>query len=112
MMTTTIDTDSVKTEKLDFRNIDQCRGETIEEMKLFVDPFGIEIRTNKATYQIYKDGLKTVAERTTFKSFKMESDTPWCDYPERSDCKGCDMSLAPELSDGGCKNLVNRGDSV
>lgn len=34
---------------------------------------------------------------------KIDPEAPWCVYPEREDCRGCEHSYAPELSDGGCK---------
>ena len=103
-----IDTHSVKTEILDYKSIKKYHGETIEELSLFVEPFGIEIRTDKAIYQIYKNGRKAVAERTTFDLIGEDKDAPWCAYPEKNSCRGCSYSLAPYLYDGGCKLLAYR----
>lgn len=58
----------VKTQ-LDYKNIKEFHGEVIEEMSLFMKPFGIEIRTNKAVYQIYYDEGQRVAERTALMTF-------------------------------------------
>ena len=54
------------TTTLNHENIKDFKGETIEEMSLFLKPFGIEIKTDQAIYQIYYDGGQGVAERTTF----------------------------------------------
>ena len=103
-----IDPNKTKTEKLDYKTIKKYHGETIEELTLFADPFGIEIRTDKAIYQIYKTGLNAVAERTTFELIGNDKDAPWCAYPERDNCRGCAYSIAPFLYDGGCKLLAYR----
>lgn len=101
------DSESFVTTRLDYKNIKEFRGEVIEEMSLFMIPFGIEIKTNKAIYQIYYDeGLK-VAERTTFK--KADQDAPWCVYPKKETCQGCDHSYFPDLIDGGCKLMTFQG---
>lgn len=89
------------TTPLDYRSIKAFSGEIIEEMTLFIKPFGIEIRTDKAVYQVYKDCGVQVAERTV----KVDEDTPWCVFPDKTDCRGCFFSYAKELSDGGC-NLM------
>lgn len=54
------------TTTLNHENIKDFKGETIEEMSLFLKPFGIEIKTDQAIYQIYYDGGQGVAERTSF----------------------------------------------
>jgi hypothetical protein len=28
---------------------------------------------------------------------------PFCIHKEKSDCKGCEYNMVPELNDGGCK---------
>lgn len=104
------DTESFVTTPLNYKNIKEFHGEVIEEMSLFMKPFGIEIKTDKAIYQIYYDEGQRVAERTTFKV--ADQDSPWCVYPEKETCRGCDHSYAPELSDGGCKLMTFRGDEA
>lgn len=60
--------DNLITTRLDYKNIKDVHGEVIEEMSLFMEPFGIEIKTDKAIYQIYYDMGRKVAERTTFET--------------------------------------------
>ena len=60
------DSEKFVTTALNHENIKDFKGETIEEMSLFLKPFGIEIKTDQAIYQIYYDGGQGVAERTSF----------------------------------------------
>lgn len=105
-----IDANSVVTTPLDYKSIKDFKGEVIEDMSLFLSPFGIEIRTDKAIYQVYTDGSEKVAERTTFKEIEVDNDAPWCVYPERESCRNCEHSINPELYDSGCKFLFEKGD--
>ena len=102
------DSEKFVTTALNHTNIKEFKGETIKEMSLFLKPFGIEIKTDRAIYQIYYDGGQGVAERTSFTL--ADQDSPWCVCPEKEDCRGCTHSYAPELSDGGCKLMTFRGE--
>jgi len=67
-----IDSDSFITTPLDYKSIKDFKGEVIEDMSLFLSPFGIEIKTDKAVYQVWTDGSQKVAERTTFKEIDID----------------------------------------
>ena len=67
-----VDTDSFVTTPLDYKSIKAFKGETIEDMSLFLSPFGIEIKTDKAVYQVWSDGVTKVAERTTFREIEID----------------------------------------
>lgn len=51
-----------------------------------------------------KSNTEESDRRSTKKSAKVrDKSAPWCVYPERKNCRDCEYSYAPFLSDGGCK---------